>query len=49
MAPEHTLSSHITAKAELGPDLVCDVRGGPAVNAAQSREGVCEQIRQMQI
>lgn len=41
------LSSHITAKAELGPDLDCDVRSMRAVNVKLSGEGVCK-IRQMQ-
>lgn len=45
MALEHTLSSRITAKAGLGPDLVCDVRSRPAVNAEQSTEGVYTQAK----
>lgn len=34
------LSSHITAGAELDPDLVCDVCSAPAANAKLDRE-VC--------
>ena len=32
-------SSHVTAEAELHPDIVCDVCGAPAANAEQDREG----------
>lgn len=37
------LSSHITADAELDPDLVCDVYRAPSANTAQDRE-VCEGV-----
>lgn len=35
------LGSHVTAEAELGPDLVCDVCKAPAANTKQDRQG-CE-------
>lgn len=35
-------SSHVTAEAELHPDIVCDVCGAPAANTEQHREAcVC--------
>lgn len=44
------LSSHITAEAELDPDLVCDVCRAPSANTVHDREvclceGYCEGVK----